>query len=133
MTIEGISKAGMTYQGSVSAPETVKTTVDKQVEQVEKPVANEPVIINQTADGQVIGKNLNGEKSREDEKNYPKATNEAMKKAVEEINKNIKNSEAIFGIHEETNRITIKIVVFRRINITINFCLLFTFIHFLYF
>lgn len=33
-----------------------------------------------------------------------------MKKAVDEINKNAKNSEAIFGIHDATNRVTIKIV-----------------------
>lgn len=35
---------------------------------------------------------------------------EALKKAVEEINKKVPNSEAVFGIHEETNRVTIKIV-----------------------
>lgn len=35
---------------------------------------------------------------------------ESMKRAVENINKNLKNSEAIFGIHEKTNRVTIKIV-----------------------
>ena len=35
---------------------------------------------------------------------------ETMKRAVENINKNLKNSEAIFGIHEKTNRVTIKIV-----------------------
>ena len=35
---------------------------------------------------------------------------EQIRKAVERLNKNMTNSEAIFGIHEETNRITIKIV-----------------------
>ncbi len=35
---------------------------------------------------------------------------EALKKAVEEINKNAKNSEAQFSVHEETNRLMIKIV-----------------------
>ena len=35
---------------------------------------------------------------------------EALKKAVEEINKNATNSEVVFGIHEATNRMTIKIV-----------------------
>ena len=40
-----------------------------------------------------------------------RATNEQIKKAVEQLNKNmISHSEAIFGIHEGTNRITIKIV-----------------------
>lgn len=33
-----------------------------------------------------------------------------MKKAAEEINRNAKNSEAVFGVHDGTNRITIKII-----------------------
>ena len=36
--------------------------------------------------------------------------NAQIKKAVEDINKKAVNSEAIFGIHEATNRVTIKIV-----------------------
>lgn len=36
--------------------------------------------------------------------------NERVKKAVDEINKNMTNSVAQFGIHEGTNRITIRIV-----------------------
>lgn len=38
------------------------------------------------------------------------ANNEQIKKAVEQLNKNMSHSEAIFGIHEATNRVTIKIV-----------------------
>lgn len=38
------------------------------------------------------------------------ASNEQIKKAVEQMNKNMSHSEAVFGIHEETNRVTIKIV-----------------------
>lgn len=38
------------------------------------------------------------------------ASNSALKKAVETINKSLGNSEAVFGIHEETNRLTVKIV-----------------------
>lgn len=37
-------------------------------------------------------------------------SNERVKKAVSELNKNMENSIAQFGIHEGTNRITIKIV-----------------------
>ena len=37
-------------------------------------------------------------------------TNDKIKKAVEELNKKMFNSEAQFGIHEGTNRVTIKIV-----------------------
>lgn len=36
--------------------------------------------------------------------------NEAIKRVVENINKNAASTEAVFGIHEGTNRVTIKIV-----------------------
>ncbi len=38
------------------------------------------------------------------------AENKAIKEMVDNINKNMKNGEAVFGIHEGTNRVTIKIV-----------------------
>lgn len=38
------------------------------------------------------------------------ANNDQLKKAVENLNKQMANSEAVFGIHEKTNRVTIKIV-----------------------
>ena len=37
-------------------------------------------------------------------------SNEQIKKAVEALNKKIGNSEAVFGIHEATNRVMIKII-----------------------
>ncbi len=37
-------------------------------------------------------------------------TNTQIKKAVDEINKKAQNSEAVFGIHDATNRVTIKII-----------------------
>lgn len=39
-----------------------------------------------------------------------KQQNEKIKKAVEQLNKNLSHSSAIFGIHEATNRVMIKIV-----------------------
>ncbi len=38
------------------------------------------------------------------------ASNEQIRQAVEKINKSTNNQEAVFGIHEATNRVTIKIV-----------------------
>ncbi|MCM1089566.1 MAG: flagellar protein FlaG [Butyrivibrio sp.] len=35
---------------------------------------------------------------------------EQIRKTIEKLNKRMMNSEAIFGIHEDTNRVTIKIV-----------------------
>ena len=37
-------------------------------------------------------------------------TNEQVKKAVEDLNKRMKNTSCEFGIHDGTNRVTIKIV-----------------------
>ncbi len=38
------------------------------------------------------------------------ANNKALKRAVEEVNRKVKNNELIFGIHDATNRVTIKVV-----------------------
>lgn len=38
------------------------------------------------------------------------SSHEKIRKAVETLNKNLANSEAVFGIHEDTNRVTIKLV-----------------------
>lgn len=38
------------------------------------------------------------------------ASDKQLKKAVNDLNKQLTNSEAIFGVHEKTNRVTIKIV-----------------------
>lgn len=40
----------------------------------------------------------------------PKDKTEKIKKAVDSLNKEMKHSEAIFGIHEGTDRVTIKII-----------------------
>ena len=49
-----------------------------------------------------------GNSGQEDGGKQP--SNEQIKKAVETMNKKMSNSEAVFGIHEATNRVTIKIV-----------------------
>ncbi|MDE6203741.1 MAG: flagellar protein FlaG [Lachnospiraceae bacterium] len=43
-------------------------------------------------------------------KEQQQASTEQIKKAVEQLNKNLSHSEAVFGIHDATNRVTIKIV-----------------------
>lgn len=47
----------------------------------------------------------NGDQSKDQQ-----AYHEKVRKAVETLNKRMANSEAVFGIHEDTNRVTIKIV-----------------------
>lgn len=47
---------------------------------------------------------------RNGERENTKSENDAIKRVVENINKNMADGEAVFGIHEGTNRVTIKIV-----------------------
>ena len=57
------------------------------------------------------GKEQNNTSSNQSNDQQQQITNEQIKKAVEKLNKTmISHSEAVFGIHEATNRITIKIV-----------------------
>ena len=48
----------------------------------------------------------NGQQAKQNQQ----PSKEQMKDAVSQMNKKMENSEAIFGIHEGTNRVTIKIV-----------------------
>ena len=48
--------------------------------------------------------------SSEKERGSKEPTQEQIRKTVAEINKNAQGTEAVFGIHEATNRVTIKIV-----------------------
>lgn len=50
------------------------------------------------------------EKAFDGVKETNEKTNEKIRRAVEDMNKQMFNSEAQFGIHEGTNRVTIKIV-----------------------
>ena len=53
-----------------------------------------------------------GNSAKLQSKGDSKTANEEIRKKVDQINKEMleQNSEAIFGIHDETNRVTIKIV-----------------------
>ena len=46
----------------------------------------------------------------ETQQSQQQASNEQIKQAVEKMNKSMQNSSAVFGIHEATQRVTIKIV-----------------------
>lgn len=107
MGIEAIKGAAMTYQGSVSTAE-VKETNRPKVEQTENLNVSETVARNTTAldTKQTSGDGSGGGAQQQSQE----ARNAQIKKAVEDINKKANNSEAIFGIHEATNRVTIKIV-----------------------
>ena len=54
--------------------------------------------------------NEEGQDAGANSQEQQQAADEKIKKAVEQLNKSTPHSEAIFGIHEDTNRVTIKIV-----------------------
>ncbi len=54
--------------------------------------------------------NQNTQPSEKEDEKQQGAQSKQLKSAVNEINRQMKNSEAIFGIHEKTNRVTIKII-----------------------
>lgn len=113
MSIEPISST-MTYQAQ-STPQA------RPVEEVASENAEKTVISQERADSEPKvaeagraseeGSDNGGNAAGEQAKQNIEAKNEQIKKAVEELNKKMyKNSEAVFGIHEKTNRVTIKIV-----------------------
>lgn len=106
MGIEAIKGAGMSYQASTSAPE-VKAQAAQRVEAAEAPQVSEVIARDTMA---MNTKQTSGEGAGGQGAPNSQAQNEQLKKAVEDINKKANNSTAVFGIHEETNRVTIKIV-----------------------
>lgn len=107
MEIESMkSGAAASYQGSAAAS---TKTLDAAVQ----PEASTQAGLSQTAEKKPTVQNFFTEKDQEDkdlseEKDAKQGTQ--LKKAVNDLNKQMKNSEAIFGIHDKTNRVTIKII-----------------------
>lgn len=99
--------------GSVMSVQAQTVSAPKPVAQVEKPeVSTDSTVhvaerVDKTT-SVVENAQSKGQNNGSAEQEQP--SNEQIKKAVEKLNKNLMNSEAVFGIHEETNRVTIKIV-----------------------
>ena len=107
MGIEAIKGAGMSYQASNSAPE-IKAEAAHKVEVAEAPQVSENIAKDTMA---MNTKEASSEGSGGNpQPGSPEAQQAQIKRAVEEINKKANNSEAVFGVHEGTNRVTIKIV-----------------------
>lgn len=107
MAIEAIKGAGMSFQGSSAA---ARVESAPRVESASN-VAASDAIAHKTVEISTKGTDADGGGNNGSMSyNQQMPTNEQLKKAVEEINKKANNSTAVFGVHEETNRITIKII-----------------------
>lgn len=104
MNIEPVNSA-MTYQAQTQTPKTVEKAAvadtDVTAASIEKPVDAVTMRIKDAGEADTQGQG-NGAKEQQSQ--------ESVKKMVDQLNKKMSNSEAIFGIHEGTNRVTIKIV-----------------------
>lgn len=102
--MEIVSNTGMAYQGST--PQT-----DNKISMTEENTTSSQAV--ETNDYNEEAANAVAGAMHSDQKEEMTAgevqRRETIKRAVEEINKKT-NTEAIFGIHDKTNRITIKIV-----------------------
>lgn len=104
MAIEGVSSIQMAgYQ--------VNQPVQKQVETVSIDTANTAVSSDMAAKVQTVKSSDNAEsETGYDSQRRGEATSEQIKKAVADMNKKMANTSCQFGIHEDTGRVTIKIV-----------------------
>lgn len=105
MAIQAIPEPNAAYQGSVPGTERASVGVEN-ITVASKAEAPAPKGEANAASGME-----DGAKNGSDAGSEGKVQGtETIKKAVDEINRNAKHSEAVFGVHDRTNRITIKIV-----------------------
>lgn len=110
MAIEAMKGAGMSYAGSSSASD-VKAESQAKVETASNAAASDD-LMKKTIQIDTKETDKNGKDGNRDDGQTKQtiSENSQIRKAVDEINKKAHNSEAVFGIHEATNRVTIKIV-----------------------
>ena len=110
MAIEAMKGAGMSYAGSSSASD-VKAESQAKVETASNAAASDD-LMKKTIQIDAKETDKNGKDGNRDDSQAKQtiSENSQIRKAVDEINKKAHNSEAVFGIHEATNRVTIKIV-----------------------
>ena len=110
MAIEAMKGAGMSYAGSSSASD-VKAESQAKVETASNTAASDD-LMKKTIQIDTKETDKNGKDGNRDDSQAQQtiSENSQIKKAVDEINKKAHNSEAVFGIHDATNRVTIKIV-----------------------
>lgn len=110
MAIEAMKGAGMSYAGSSSASD-VKAESQAKVETASN-TADSDDLMKKTIQIDTKETDKNGKDGNRDDSQAQQtiSENSQIRKAVDEINKKAHNSEAVFGIHDATNRVTIKIV-----------------------
>ena len=107
MAIEPLGSIMTIQSQTVQKPVEVKPVMENtEVSTPEQAAYVDPVTVSVTK-VENDGENSNAGSQNQQQQQQQ---NDKIKKAVEQLNKNLTNSEAVFGVHDETNRVTIKIV-----------------------
>ena len=108
MNIEPVSSA-MTFQAQTQtqkpAEKAAPVDMDVTAANIEKPVDAKTLVVKNPGEADSQGDQGAGAREQQSQQSQ-----ESIKKMVDQLNRKMSNSEAIFGIHEDTNRVTIKIV-----------------------
>ena len=110
MAIEPLNSV-MTFQAQTTQP--VRRVERPEVENMDVPTQEQPASYDATT---VKVANVekqdsqSGQESSYSNNGRDQLANDQIRKAVEKLNERMSHSEAVFGIHEKTNRLTIKIV-----------------------
>lgn len=110
MAIEPLGSV-MTVQAQPVQPKPAVTAVKQAAEYTDNRVPENVRVDESTA----VVENTSQKGKSESETNNQQGSgqqmsNEQIKKAVEQLNKRLSNAEAVFGIHDDTQRVTIKLV-----------------------
>lgn len=117
MTIQ-TQTAVKTQSAQTATTENKEVPVDGQTVNVDTTTASiattqaEEKSKNNESDKDNGNKDSSNNAKQQQQNAIPQAVSDPLRKAIAEMNRKINNSneEAVFGIHEETNRITIKIL-----------------------
>ena len=104
MEIQVKGNVGYQGQGSYSKPGRAVEGITTDSPEQHSDLAEQPSsVVTQAA-------NADSSDSRKEDEGSAERDNERVREAVKEINKHANGTEAVFGINEKTNRVTIKIV-----------------------
>lgn len=106
MAIEGITGAASTYQAPVQTRTATKVDVSQSAnlestEAATSEISKDTRIVNDATAS--TGDNGQGQMGKQ-------PSEETMKQALSDINKQLNNTECVFDVHEATNRVTIRII-----------------------
>lgn len=114
MAIEPIGSVMSLQMQTMTPVETVKPVAQSMDATAQETGAQLDMTTAAVAQVQEKGTDTDSESQNDSQETYAnqatQASRERIKEAVDTMNKKMENSEAVFGIHEGTNRITIKIV-----------------------